>query len=388
MSDYAYAKAEVKEVRLAAHKDKTRFVLDITEKVSFRIFTLSNPYRVVVDLPEMDWLNEENLKKKAGGHVANFRYGLFIPGTSRLVLDVKGPVKIKKSFILPPANGKPYRFVLDLVGTSPDQFMADMKARKAKARPPAAARAIIPLPRTLERSQKPKGAKRVVVIDPGHGGVDPGAISLNGAYEKRITLAVAKEIKKQLEATGKFKAILTRNRDIFIPLRERVNIARRADAELFISIHADTIKNRRIRGASVYTLSEKASDKEAAALAERENKADVIGGMDLSHESKEVSDILIDLARRDTMNESAHFAEGLVKKLKGRIKVLRNTHRFAGFAVLKAPDVPSVLVELGFLSNRHDEKALRNPKYREKIGMGVADAVSYYFKKVEKAQGS
>ncbi len=386
--EHAYGKAEVKGVRLAAHSDKTRFVLDITEKVSYRIFTLRDPYRVVVDLPEMDWENPTSPLKTSGGHVANFRYGLFIPGTSRLVLDVKGPVRIKKSFILPPSRGKPYRFVLDLASTSRDAFVADMQAQRAKAGPPAAARAVVPVPRTLERAKRPKGAKHVVVIDAGHGGVDPGATSLNGAREKWITLAVAKEIKKQLEATGQFKAVLTRTRDIFIPLRQRVEIARREEAELFISVHADTIKNRRISGASVYTLSEKASDKESAALAERENKADVIGGMDLSHESKEVSNILIDLAQRETMNQSVHFAEGLVSKFKGKISVLRNTHRFAGFAVLKAPDIPSVLVELGFLSNRKDEKALRTPEYRAKIGKGVVDAVSSYFKKVEEAHRS
>jgi N-acetylmuramoyl-L-alanine amidase len=226
-------------------------------------------------------------------------------------------------------------------------------------------------------------AKRVVFIDPGHGGVDPGTIGVSGTYEKHITLAMARELKAQLDKTGRIQAMLTRKIDIFVPLRERVSRAREAGAELFISIHADAIKNRKTRGLSIYTLSEKASDKEAAALADKENKADLIAGINLVGETKEVTNILIDLARRESMNQSSKFATGLVFEMRRQTKLLRKTHRFAGFAVLKAPDVPSVLIELGFLSNRSDEKALKDKKYRAKLAKGMVRAITGYFSNIE-----
>jgi len=227
--------------------------------------------------------------------------------------------------------------------------------------------------------------KRIIVIDPGHGGVDPGAIGVSGIYEKYITLAAARDLKAYLDGTGRFEVHLTRNRDIFIPLRGRIERARDMNADLFISLHADTIRDRQIRGLSLYTLSERASDKEAAALAERENKADLIAGIDLSHESAEVTNILIDLAQRETMNQSAKLAALLVDELDKRVKILRNPHRFAGFAVLKAPDIPSVLIELGFLSNKSDEKALRSKNHRRNLAQSIAGAVDRYFDAVESA---
>jgi N-acetylmuramoyl-L-alanine amidase len=188
-----------------------------------------------------------------------------------------------------------------------------------------------------------------------------------------------------LEKSGRYRVLLTRNRDIFIRLRDRISIARDAGADLFISLHADAIKNRKIRGLSVYTLSERASDKEAAGLAEKENKSDLIAGIDLSDKTPEVANILIDLTQRESMNQSARFAEGLVKELARKTKLLRNTHRFAGFVVLKAPDVPSVLIELGFLSNRRDEKALTRKPYRAKLGRAIVESVNNYFTRIEEA---
>ncbi|MCW8863187.1 MAG: N-acetylmuramoyl-L-alanine amidase, partial [Rhodospirillales bacterium] len=229
-------------------------------------------------------------------------------------------------------------------------------------------------------------ARRVIVIDPGHGGVDPGAIGVSGIYEKNITLSVAREIKKSLESTGRYKVVLTRDRDIFIRLRDRFEIARKAGADLFLSIHADTIRDRNIRGASVYTLSEKASDKEAAALAEQENKADLIAGVDLSHEDPVLANILIDLTQRETMNQSSHLAEMLVDEMGKSVRLLRNAHRFAGFAVLKAPDVPSVLIELGFLSNRHDERLLRDSRHRVRVAGAIGRSIDQFFTRVEQAE--
>ena len=196
---------------------------------------------------------------------------------------------------------------------------------------------------------------------------------------------MARELKRQFQRTGRFKVRMTHDRDIFVRLRDRVQIARDVNAELFISIHADTVKNRKIRGPAVYTLSEKASDKEAAELADKENKADLIAGVDLTLETPEVTNILIDLAQRESMNQSARFAAILVKELRHRTTVLRNTHRFAGFAVLKAPDVPSVLLELGFLSNPNDERALRSRHYRSKLAAAVVKAADTYFVRIEEA---
>ncbi|MBM09539.1 MAG: hypothetical protein CMF69_08190 [Magnetovibrio sp.] len=224
-----------------------------------------------------------------------------------------------------------------------------------------------------------------VIIDPGHGGIDPGAISLSGIYEKSITLVMARELRTELKKYRNFKAILTRDRDIFVPLRDRLRLAREAEADLFISIHADSIKNSKISGPSVYTLSERASDKEAAMLAEKENKVDLIAGIDLSQQNPEVTGILIDLAQRETKNRSVRFAGELIVALKNRTKLLRKTHRFAGFVVLKAPDVPSVLLELGFLSSPKDERALQDRRYRARLAAGIAEAVNAYFAQIEQA---
>jgi N-acetylmuramoyl-L-alanine amidase len=178
---------------------------------------------------------------------------------------------------------------------------------------------------------------------------------------------------------------MSRSRDVFIRLRDRVRMARDSKAELFISIHADTVRNRKIKGPAVYTLSEKSSDKEARELAEKENKADLIAGVDLTHETPEVTNILIDLAQRESMNQSARFAASLIRELKRKTRVLRNAHRFAGFAVLKAPDIPSVLLELGFLSNPQDERRLRSKSYRAKLALAVSKAVAAHFLRIEEA---
>lgn len=217
------------------------------------------------------------------------------------------------------------------------------------------------------------------MIDPGHGGVDPGALGKGGTKEKNVTLAAGRVLRDVLNATGRYDARLTRDSDFYIPLRERFAMARQADAALFISLHADAHRSSSVRGASVYTLSETASDAEAAALAAKENRSDVIAGVDLSSEEDEVADILIDLAQRETMNLSASFAEILVNELGRRVTLLRNTHRFAGFAVLKAPDVPSVLVELGYLTNPTDERKLGKREHLDTIARAMRDAIDAYF---------
>lgn len=376
----AAARPAVTDVRTGDHQATTRFVLDLSESVTFRIFTLANPYRVVIDLPEMDWTAAEAALGKPVGFINRFRFGLFRPGTARVVLDLQRPAAVKAAFILPPGESAKWRFVLDLEGTTHEAFMRDQGMPPASAEPVPASLA---MPDAGE--DRKTNAKPVVVIDPGHGGVDPGAIGVSGIHEKHITLAMARQLKAELEKSGRYQVLLTRERDIFIPLRERVEFARKHNADLFLSLHADAMQNRRIRGLSVYTLSQKASDAEAGQLADRENKADLIAGMDLSHESAEVTNILIDLAQRETLNLSAGFATTAVDELGRETQLLNNTHRFAGFAVLKAPDIPSILVELGYLSHGEEERALRRPEYRAKLASALTRSVDRYFLQTQKA---
>lgn len=227
--------------------------------------------------------------------------------------------------------------------------------------------------------------RRTVVLDPGHGGIDPGAIGLSGVYEKDIVLDAARLVAQQLDATRRYRVVLTRTSDEFVALQDRVARARAADGDLFLSIHADALPDPGMRGASVFTLSEKASDAQAAALAARENKVDLIAGIDLSRHAPEVSSILIDLARRQTNNQSIQLARRLVDDLGRDVAMLNHSHRSAGFAVLKAPDIPSALVEMGCLSNRIEERALRTPTYRRKVAAGIARSINDYFESLLKA---
>jgi N-acetylmuramoyl-L-alanine amidase len=227
--------------------------------------------------------------------------------------------------------------------------------------------------------------RRTVVLDPGHGGIDPGAIGLSGVYEKDLVLDAARLVAQQLDATRRYRVVLTRTSDEFVALQDRVARARTADGDLFLSIHADALPDPDMRGASVFTLSEKASDAQAAALAARENKVDLIAGIDLSRHAPEVSSILIDLARRQTNNQSIQLARHLVDDLGRDVAMLNHSHRSAGFAVLKAPDIPSALVEMGCLSNRVEERALRTPTYRRKVAAGIARSINDYFESVLKA---
>jgi len=373
----------VSNLRVGQHPDKVRIVLDMDERLDFSIFLLPDPYRVVVDIAEVAFQLPDSASSRAVGPIAGWRYGQFRPGTSRVVIDAASPVQVKAAFVLPPSGAQKHRLVIDLAASSREAFLeaseASIKQHVAlsgpRLRTPPAAPA--PLPKSDTRM--------TIVIDAGHGGVDPGAIGYDGAYEKDIVLAAAKALKAALEETGRYKAVLTREDDSFIRLRERIAIARRVDADLFVSLHADSIEDASLRGLSVYTLSETASDKEAAALAANENKADIIAGIDFSHQEPEVTNILIDLAQRRTMNYSARFAGYVVGEMEKNTKLLGRPHRFAGFAVLKAPDVPSILVELGFLSNREDTRRLSDPAFRRKVAAGMTRAIDRYFQGVQAA---
>lgn len=400
----AAATAVVTAARTTADGERARLEITLTRPAPYRVFTLPDPPRVVVDLDGVRVAVADAAMPKGEGTIAGVRLGRVKPGTARLVVDLTGPARIAGSRLIAAGNGHtltvdlagrnagrvrtqrlaadgplPGRTIGSIAGAAGAGFPTAATPFAAASAPAAAARAARPAPRDIHARQP------VVVIDPGHGGVDPGAISRRGLYEKHVTLAVAREIRDQLTAIGPYRVILTRNRDVFIPLRQRVAIARRAGADLLLSIHADKMDNRAVRGLSVYTLSERASDAEAAALAERENKVDLLADVDLSGAARDVTNILIDLAQRDTMNQSARVAQILVAQARGDLAVLSKAHRFAGFAVLKAPDVPSVLVELGFLSNEEDEAILRSASGRRRLARSVARGVDGYFTSVEVA---
>jgi N-acetylmuramoyl-L-alanine amidase len=372
----ASAAPDVSAVRLGLHPEKTRFVMEIGTNPAYRIFTLPDPYRVVIDLPRVNWaIPQDTVKRQSKGVVNKLRFGLFSPETSRVVLDANAPVRVTSAFVIPPRNGFPHRLVVDLKQTSRQAFLSDVTKRTITSSKP--------LPdqeRRERRAPTKRGGKRTVVIDAGHGGVDPGAIGVTGVHEKVIALDYAQSLRKALEATGRYNVVMTRDRDIFLRLRRRVAIAQESEGDLFISLHANTHPSSSIRGASVYTLSETASDAEAAALAEKENKADVIAGVDLGGQTETVSQILIDLAQREAMNASKYFANLLVGELRGDVKLLRNTHRFAGFAVLKSPNVPSVLFEIGYMSHPQEVNLLQSSAHRRKVNRSVVDAVDRFFK--------
>jgi N-acetylmuramoyl-L-alanine amidase len=368
----------VKDIRLGVTEARTRVVLDLSQKVDFRVFLLDKPRRVVIDLPSLDWPSQTPEISKSAKLVSGLRFGQFTAGKSRLVIDAASPVRVAKSFVLAPSSGLPHRLVVDLVPSSTKAFAQQVKKDReaSRAQNKKTAKAAPP-PAFKPRSKR--NAKPVIVIDAGHGGVDPGAHGRK-AKEKAVTLAFTRELAKQLRATKKYKVYQTRNRDIYIPLRQRVNIARKHNADLFISIHADAIQRKNVRGMSIYTLSETASDKEAAALARKENQSDIIAGIDFADQPAEVADILIDLAQRETKNLSVKFAKLVVDNARHKTNLLDRTHRFAGFRVLKAPDVPSVLIELGFLTNRKDEKQLVTSSWRRKVAGALVKSVDGFFR--------
>lgn len=367
----ASAEPTVTSVRTHATAERTRVVVDLTAPVDFNVFTLADPYRVVLDFPPLDWQAPLDPGKQAVGLVAGVRYGQFSPEVSRLVLDLADAAQVSWAKLLPPAGQSGYRVALDLTPTDRLAFVAASGAPKRKSD------AAAPIP-----AAKPPRVKlrRTIVIDAGHGGVDPGTIGRSGVYEKDLVLEYARELRRRLLASRRYDVVMTRTGDQFLSLAERVQIAQQAQGDLFISIHADAIENASVRGGAVYTLSETASDAEAARLAARENKADVLAGVHLDQHDTEVVSILISLAQRETMNYSARFANLLVPELRRhRVAVRRKPHRFAGFRVLKAPDVPSVLIELGYLSHSREERVLRSTEGRAAITAAIASAVDRYF---------
>jgi N-acetylmuramoyl-L-alanine amidase len=361
------------DVRLGGDDHNTRLVIDLTEKIEVATFTLADPYRVVIDLPQVDFKLPAKAGDKGRGLIKAFRYGLIMQGGSRIVIDAKGPVKVEQSFVLAATDGQPARLVVDLAATDRDNFMRHLSLASHAPRQPGK--------RSLP-AVDPGDPRPLIVIDPGHGGIDTGAkASGNAGDEKTMVLNFALALRDHLEKTGKYRIAMTRSDDTFIPLNERVRIARALKASLFVSIHADYLPKAEgeAQGATVYTLSENASDAEAARLAEAENKADVIAGLDLSREPGDVADILIDLAQRETKSFSVQLARSLVTEMKTATRLHPNPVRSAGFIVLRAPDVPSVLIELGYVSSKEDLRSLKSEAWRNRTAAAMTRAIDAYF---------
>lgn len=360
---------------------RTRFVAFLAKKVEYRIFSITDPYRIVIDLPETE------IQVPVGngrGLVLSSRSGLLAEGKSRIVIDLLEPALIEKSELLPPENGLPARLIIELVRTSHKAFLA-----ASKAPPPLTPQK--PAQVAANGKEGPVDKRPLIVIDPGHGGVDVGALGrLTSTPEKDVTFEFCKVFKERLEATGRYRIIMTRTVDIYVPLDERAQMASEPKADLLISIHVDTLDVKRVaakslkevRGGTVYTLSEEASDEQAKILAQNENKADVQAGVGTEkaapNESQEIDSILSDLENRSKMNRSLAFAEYLIVHLKDTMRFNRIPHRTANLRVLKAAGVPAVLLELGYLSNDDDEKLLISPEWRATVAARLADTVNQF----------
>lgn len=359
---------------LAGDDTRVRLVLHFDgEPANARWMLLKNPHRLVIDLPQTR-LHIDPEAAAARGIVTGVRYGQMGEDASRMILQTEGPFVVEGFDVLANESSGGFRLVADLVAASEPAFrdaLSEQLATTGSTRSTAKGDRVL---KSGTSDIKPF----TIVIDPGHGGIDSGAEGTSGTVEKTITLAFALELRKRLAKSGRYVVHMTRERDVFLRLDERVRIARQHGADLFVSVHADTIKFDSVRGATVYTVSDQASDADAAALAARENLSDELAGLSVEDQNHQVSDILMDLIRRETHAFSIRFARTLLGELDDKVELIKNPHRYAGFRVLKAPDVPSVLLELGYLSNAEDEKQLRSAEWRAKAVDSIATAIDLF----------
>lgn len=366
---------QVTKIFTTKQSDQNRLKFELTKPTKYRVFTISNPNRLVVDLD--DCTLSKNIKNFSDPLFSSARNSINNQGQLRIVFDLIGGTKVKNSSIIRYKNNK-YYLVINLLpnnASNTETSQDSDQIMRLLDKETGTVKYIVKKPKPLP----------IIIIDPGHGGKDPGTI---GKYarskEKYVTLGYARELKRQLDKTKKFKVFLTRDKDYFIPLNERVGIARRMKADLFISLHADSSPNRNTSGLSIYSLSETSSDKQAELLARKENKSDIIGGADFSDARGDILKTLINLLQRNTMNDSAKFAEIVIKSIrKSKVETLQRTHRFAGFRVLTAPDVPSVLIELGYLSNRDEERKLNSLKHKKQVAQALVEAINEYFLQIK-----
>lgn len=366
------------DARIVGDAARTRFVADMTQAVEVSVFTLADPYRVVVDIPEVRFGLDGDAGSTGRGLFTAFRYGQISPGKSRIVLDLAGPARVDKAFVVPPEANQPARLVIDVVETSREAFLeAEQAYRDSRTVEEAAKR-----DRAIVAPAESSDDRFTVVLDPGHGGIDTGAKGRGGAVEKEVTLEFAEILGEKLRRSGRYNVFFTRTDDSFVALGDRVAIARSHGADLFVSIHANSFRGRSIRGTIVYTISEGASDALAGEIAAAENQADALAGLDIAEEdSDDVRDILYDLTRRETRNFEMVFARNLVAELKQTTGMFKVPHQRAGFKVLEAHDFPSAMIELGFVSNTEDEKLLLSEEWRVKTADAVTRAIDAYFEK-------
>lgn len=374
------ARAVVQAVDLSGDVKRTQLSLSVTAPIKFNAFGLSNPSRVVLDLADVDFQVVPERGRSGAGVVSGFRFGQFAPGKSRMVFDTTVPVRIDAK-LRRSGTGSSARIWLDLV-------LEPMTAIEiAAAELAAAASATDFRPGEPEREEpKPSRTKPVVVIDPGHGGLDPGAQGALG-LEKDIVLSVAREVRRSLAAMRRYEVVLTRSSDTFVSLDDRVRLSRLHGADLFVSIHADSLDAREfaqsVRGATVYTLSDRASDERARRLAEKENASDLLAGLDVAGEEgqDEVKHILIDLMLRETGNFAVDFRNILLRQMKPKVALARDPSRSAAFKVLRQAGSPSVLIELGYMSNTEDERLMASSEWQRGVAEAVVRAVDEYFAK-------
>lgn len=356
------------DAQVTGDQSATRLTFTLSSAVEPSVKVLEKPDRLVIDLPEVNFQMPPDAGRKARGLVKSFRYGMMGPGRSRVVIDLASPalpVRVANESLM---GGAANALVLDLKKAERDVF----------TRTAAADRASSPEP-TTPALRAGADKRPVVVLDPGHGGIDTGAIGVAHTVEKDVVLAFARDLKVKLERNGRYRVVITREDDTFISLRDRVRIAKDNSASLFVSIHADTVQaSPEVRGLTVYTNADRASDAEAARLAESENKADSVAGVDAEVGAEEVAGILGDLTRRETRTYSHLFARTLVGKMTAAARLNKNPHRSAGFWVLRAPDVPSVLVELGYLSSKSDVELLTADAWRDKATESISAAITAF----------
>ena len=362
------------DTRVGGDDAQTRFVMDFSQKVDLRAFTLADPYRVVIDLPQVTF----NLPPKTGdagrGLVKAFRFGLVMQGGSRIVMDVSKPVRIDKAFVIDAVAGQPARLVVDLAATDRDSFMKTLAAEGRPLQASTPARWSVKQPTRAIRDRSSCSTLATAAST-------TARLRAAARWKRTSSCNLPPQLRDELERSGKYRVVMTRTDDSFIPLVDRVRMARIRQAALFVSIHADAIKKGEgeAQGATIYTLSETASDAEAGRLAESENRADVIAGIDMSHEPGDVADILIDLAQRETKAFSLHFAKTLVADMKKVARMHKNPLKSAGFKVLKAPDVPAVLIELGYVSSKDDLKQLTSGAWQAKTAAAIGKAIDNFF---------
>jgi N-acetylmuramoyl-L-alanine amidase len=381
LAQQASSRPLVSAARVVLSGETTRLAFSISAPVEARAFVLANPARVIVDLPETAFAIEPPTAGAGSrGLIKSYRFGLLAAEKSRIVIDLSGPARIVRAVSEPGPDGAT-RLLIDLAPTDIVSFAAASAASRTLAhyQPVGSGKASASGKAITPGGGAPRADRPLIVIDPGHGGVDSGAHLPGRPPEKDVVFEFALALARQLESGGRYSTLLTRNEDVFVSLGERVRIARTAGAQLFLSIHADTLSETSVSGATVYTVSDRASDVHAARLAEKENLADKTAGVEMAEEASDISDILFDLTRRETRAYSHVFARTLVSIWKDAAGLNKNPQRSAGFKVLQAPDVPSILLELGYLSSEKDAALLTTPQWREKTAGAVVLSIDRFF---------